>query len=226
MIDDFLAWYLAPWRRIGRAPFNTAVVVATIPSMVLSLTGMVEGAKGLLGPLMGLMGGGSGGGTPDLAGMMNGDFGGGNGGGPDPAQLQKALDQLQQGASAPAPHGVAWGDVLDSGIWLALLPLVMMRLRDMGKSGVMLWVFIVLLYAPILMQLAAAFAGDVFGTAQTVAGFVSFVLLAWMCVAKSHREERPADAAYLAPRAPMPPPGGMTGGGNSGKVGPDDAYTP
>ncbi len=81
MWQDFLGWYLAPWRRINRMTFNLVIGVAMIPGLLFSLTGFLGGAGGVLGPAMELMGAGpsaavgrAGGGVPPgmAAQMANG----------------------------------------------------------------------------------------------------------------------------------------------------------
>ena len=51
MLNEALAWYLAPWRKIGRAPFNTVLFVAFLVPFLIAGAGFAgltsEGALSL-----------------------------------------------------------------------------------------------------------------------------------------------------------------------------------
>lgn len=170
-MHDFLHWYLAPWSRIGRAGFNAVWVVASIPSLLAMLFGIGEVAGGGMQPLM------------DVLGLRDGFMGG------DPVVVQAALLNLHQQVATPAEvaKGVDWMWWLDSACWVALLPLVMMRLRDMGvKNGTTLWVWVGVFYAPTVMQwIQAALMIEVGMLFNVVLGVAGFGVMAWLCVAPS-----------------------------------------
>lgn len=174
-----LSWYLSPWRRIGRGTFNLVLAVAAVPSLLLGVWGMVDGVGGLLAPLAGML---------DASRSLQ--QGVGAAGGPDAGLLGDALRHMQGlggNSGAPAPvASLAWAELLDLTIWLALLPLMQMRLRDMGVVARNIWPLTAVLYAGLLADDAKALVGvDLLAGWGWLAGFVGFVLLAWMTVAKS-----------------------------------------
>lgn len=177
MLNEFFAWYMAPWRRIGRAPFNTVVALASVPSMLLGVMGMAQGAGGMLGPLGDMMNAGQ-----SLQNAVDGA--------PptDVHALEQALNHMQNAGTGmqQAPgfsFNTGW---LDTAIWLALIPLVHMRLRDVGVKPKNVWVWTALLYAGMLMSLVDDVAGqDIFGWWATLAGLVNLVGLGWLCLAPS-----------------------------------------
>lgn len=200
MVNGFLDWYLSPWRRINRAVFNIVLFAATLPGFLLSVLGLTNGAGGVLGSMMDMMNA-----AKSLGAMPE-----------DPTALQSALENMQkagqgfEGASSTTQavaHGLPWDTIVDGTIWLVLLPLVMMRLRDMGKGRRTVLVFTVLVYMGVVMDLWVDVGlPDWFGGWKTAADVVSFVIVLWLCVAPTKARER-VD--------PMTAPGG------SGMVRPD-----
>lgn len=183
-IEQWLAWYLAPWRRMGRGPFNTVLAVAAIPSMLLGVWGLVDGVGGILSPLTQMM---------DAGRSLQQGVGGA---GVDAGALGEAMRQMQGAGEGLASGGdgaggFAWAELLDLAIWLALLPLMQMRLRDMGVAPKNVWVWTAILYAGMVVSDVQALTGvNLFGGWSWLVGVVGFVLLGWMTVAKSRPREQ------------------------------------
>lgn len=183
-MNELLTWYLAPWRRVGRATFNTVIALASVPSLLLMLLGLAGSAGGVLGPFTDLLGASQG-----LQTAL-----GGAGAPPDAQGLQQALQHMQ-GLSNPPPTSATppssnlglWMDML---IWLALIPLVAMRLRDVGIKSNNILIGLVAVYAGMLMDFTTHLTSThLFGWVGTVAGLVGFITLAWLCMAPSKARE-------------------------------------
>lgn len=184
MVRVFLDWYLSPWRRVNRAVFNVVLFAATLPGLVLSVMGFTSGAGGVLGSLMDMMNA-----AKNLGAVPE-----------DPTALQRALETMQragQGFEAVgAEHAAAaaelpWDTIVNGAIWLVMLPLVMMRLRDMGKGQRAVLVITVLVYVGVVMDLWVDVGlPDWFGGWKTAADVVGFIIVMWLCVAPTKARER------------------------------------
>jgi hypothetical protein len=183
-VQAFLNWYLSPWQRVNRMVFNVVLFAASLPGLLLSVAGFTNGAGGVLGSLMDMMAA-----AKNLGALPE-----------DPAGLQSALENMQkagQGFEAAGAErvvqavGLPWDTLVDGAIWLVLLPLVMMRLRDMGRKQRMVLVFTVFIYLGVVMDLWVDVGlPDLFGGWKTLADVVGFVLIGWLCVAPSKARER------------------------------------
>jgi hypothetical protein len=144
------------------------------------------GGGGVLGPVTELMGNPS-----SLQQAMDGTA-------PpaDAHKLELALQQMQNAASAPATPEAGTGllGLVDPLIWLALMPLVHMRLRDMGVSSNMIWWWTAAVYLGMAMDAVEKGLGTpLFGWWSTVAGVVGFITLGWICLAPSKAREVTAE---------------------------------
>ncbi len=74
-------------------------------------------------------------------------------------------------------------------ILLGLIPLVLMRLRDMGQTGTMMWIFLGLAYASIASDFAGMVGVDT-GTVGMLAGVAGLFMWLWMSMAPTQRMER------------------------------------
>ncbi len=106
---SFLDWYLAPWRRISRGGFATALTLVTLPGLFVMIFGWGGSAGHYLSPLLDMMAGG------------------------DPLVALNGL--MAAGTGAEPAFTVDWTGVMNSLLLLALVPLCRMRLRDMGWYG-------------------------------------------------------------------------------------------
>ncbi len=113
MLAEYLSELLQPWRRVSRAEFGAALGVASVPGLVLMVTGFIEGGSGLLGPLATLAQGG-GGATSAQA-----------------ATLENALTQLSTSAPVAAFEPTS---LINPLVLLALTPFCRGRLNDMGYT--------------------------------------------------------------------------------------------
>lgn len=130
-LQAFLAWYLAPWRRIGRKEFAIALTVATVPGLILMVVGLGDSAGHFFGPLMNLANMGQGmdaavnsGDVAALQGHMN-----------SMGNSFSSFGNLLGGGQAEQAFHVDWSGAFNNVLLLALLPLTRMRLRDMGWFG-------------------------------------------------------------------------------------------
>ncbi len=140
MIQEFLSWYLAPWRRIGRKEFGIGLTVATLPGFLLILLGIGSGAGSFIAPLMDLTT------LSQPVGNMELER--------HPVDVSVGTEQLKNVGFAPqihnpfrsqpevsaptvpeAPRAFDWSGLISGLCLLLIVPLVRMRLRDMGWFG-------------------------------------------------------------------------------------------
>jgi hypothetical protein len=169
---EFVNWYLAPWRKIGRAPFNTILGLAAVPGLVLWGLGFGESMSGLAGIFSGAADAGQ-----QLQNLH-----------PDTPQMTNMVNSLLTG-TPPGPGGGGgfdWSGVgawVDGLIWLALVPLVRMRVRDLGyRRGWSHWGWLGAVYAGTVLDLLSKFGVPGLEGLATAGAVVSFVLLAVLCV--------------------------------------------
>jgi uncharacterized membrane protein YhaH (DUF805 family) len=105
------------------------------------------------------------------------------------------------GSGAEAAASFDWSVVANITLMLLLIPLVRMRLRDIGWSDT-LWhgLGLVLVYAAVVSQFMGLVGLGNLGMAATVA---QFAMLAVLCVKASV----PAQRSYQAPSPPPPSQG-------------------
>lgn len=118
VLTTFLAWYLAPWRRLDRKGFGVALLVVSLPSL-LGIFTMAEGAGGFIGPMM------------DIVMAIKGLSAGGDAMG----ALETAQHAMSGMTGGEAAGGISWFALLNNLLLLGLFPLCRMRLRDMGYAG-------------------------------------------------------------------------------------------
>ncbi|RYG59077.1 MAG: hypothetical protein EON60_11520 [Alphaproteobacteria bacterium] len=159
---DFLNWYMAPWRRIGRKEYGIGLTLATLPGLFMMVFGWGSSAGSFLAPLQGLMSGGG-----------------------DPEAMLQGLQALQNGGDAAAAgFTIDWSGVVNGLLLLALVPLGRMRLRDMGWFG---WQEIVLTVAfniSVVGGLILALTGYDVVPMGMLWSIVNFVGYGWMTFAK------------------------------------------
>lgn len=162
-VRDFLGWYLAPWRRIGRKEFGIGLTLATLPGLFLMVFGWGSSAGSYLAPLQSLLSGGG-----------------------DPEALLQGLSGLE-GALAgggEAAFTIDWTGVVNGLLLLALVPLGRMRLRDMGWFG---WHEIVLTVAfnvSVVGGLVLSLTGYDVVPMGMLWSIINFVGYGWMTFAK------------------------------------------
>lgn len=199
-LQEFLAWYLAPWRRIGRKPFNIALFVATIPGLIFMVVGFGNSAGNFLEPLMNLTN------ISQPVGNMELEH--------DAAdrsigteqlrqvgfapQMTSPLDKLKKPAPTPVQQPVSrgwdidWSGIFNSLCLLAMIPISRMRLRDMGYFG---WqeVFLTVVFnVSVVEGLIQALSGwDISGYLPlgSLWGFINFMGYAWLSMAKGKARE-------------------------------------
>ncbi|MCP5405540.1 MAG: hypothetical protein H6922_04900 [Pseudomonadaceae bacterium] len=200
-MNDWLAWYVAARGRVGRGVFNWVLVAASVPGLLFGVYGMADSAGGLLAPLLGLLDAGQ----SLQQGVGNGGL--------DPYALGDAMRQMQSAGEGFAAAGevggpsFAWAELVDMLIWLALVPLMLMRLRDAGVREARLWWWLVFMYAGMLMADVEAMAdANLFGWWDWPLGFVGMLVLGWLTIAHSRERKQ----------------GGVTGDAASAKVRLDD----
>lgn len=184
LISDFLAWYLAPWRRISRWEFGVALMVATVPGLLLSLIGLGNSVGSFIEPFMGLFSAGQ----SLQSAVGNGDI----------SSLSHSLGTFSAlampAAPAPTSHGIDWSSFINTVLLLATVPLCRMRLRDMGYKGHSEIALTGILNISVLNNLIVILTGWHLLPLETLFGVCNFAGYIWLCAAKSK------------PRAPRPPP--------------------
>lgn len=187
-IQEFLSWYLAPWRRLGRKEFGIALVVVALPGFILMVVGFGNSASHFLGPLLSI---GDMAGNPDE--MLK--------------QAQGMSDSLK-GMMGTGPQGepfhVDWSGILNNGLLLLLLPLTRMRLRDMGWFGPKELAMTVVLNLSVADSLLYSVCGVSILPWSTVFGLVNFVGYLWLSMAKGKAYVSPSERTdyTVSPTAP------------------------
>lgn len=183
-LEDFLSWYLAPWRRIDRKTFGIALTIATIPGIIIMIAGWGSSGGSFLDPIMGLMGHGGGTDQQVTGAMSNAD-------------LQLTVEKMRgtltgTGGAVAATKAVAfsidWSGILNGLCLLAMVPLGRMRLRDMGWFGWQENVLTVLFNLSVVEGLIQSMTGWDVLPYGNLWGFLNFAGYAWLSLAKGqHR---------------------------------------
>jgi hypothetical protein len=197
-------WYIAPWRRIGRPAFGTALAVASIPTLLFMLLGWADLGSSWLSPFGSLTG------LSDLSNPQNleSNLGALNGLGagalPSIPGLTTLPEALGGAAATPPPAPVApiapiapvtppaapthylatLGAILTNLSQLLLIPLCRMRLLDMGHPPRRALVLSVIISLSSLSNLLAA-VGLPQLPASTLLAILNFLGYFWLCVAGS-----------------------------------------
>lgn len=166
-LQDFLEWYLAPWRRIDRKGFGIALLIVSVPSLLAVFT-LAEGAGGFIGPML------------DVVGALKGIGDGGDAMG----ALETVQNSMSGVSGGNAQGGIAWMAVVNNLLLLGLFPVCRMRLRDMGLSGRQELGWAIVLNISVVDALAAAFVGEgvlPFGWLWTLLNFGGYL---WLSMAR------------------------------------------
>ncbi len=192
-IRTFLGWYLNPRGRIKRFGFNIAIFLAFLPMLVLQINqGMVfvEKVSTNVAPLMDVVK------SLHLLDSTTGDLATGM---THQKSLQNTLKGLQNigeifEEKAKNSFYVLWVDIIVFLTYIALLPIVQMRLRDMGKvKKGSLYFWTALIYAGVVTTMLKTFGFSPFGIFSPLLILVSFISLAWLSMAKGQRYILPSD---------------------------------
>ncbi len=155
-----MRWYTAPWRTTGRKEFGIGLTLVTLPGLFLMVFGWGNTMGSYLAPVMGVLADGI-----------------------SPEALMQGMAALQSDA-APAGFTIDWTGVVNGLLLLALIPLVRMRLRDMGWFG---WREVVLT-AVLNVSVAAGVVYSLTGYDLLPLGFmwgvINFAGYAWLMLAK------------------------------------------
>ena len=165
MIAEYLAAVWAPWRRVNRTEFNLALLLLSLPGLLLSVFGGMDSAAGLFGTLGNLsnaMQGG--GGVGDLEAMH---------------RMVSSLNSTVAGAAAPAATAVAAplniGALLGNVLLFLALPFVRGRLLDIGYGSRTAMVGALLIQLSVLDGVLAVFGGKGLLPLGWVFGLLTFV---------------------------------------------------
>ena len=117
-LRTFLDWYVTPWRRIDRTGFGIALLIVSLPSLIMAFA-MARNVGGYVGPML------------DILFALKGLGAGGDVGG--------ALDTMNNAMGALERREKTayfdWLGLVNNLLLLGLFPLCRMRLRDMGQTG-------------------------------------------------------------------------------------------
>lgn len=180
-LRHFLFWYLGGYSRLDRKHFNIIVALAFLPATVMMVSQWLNKAQDVSQKW-----------DPMLREMGRNLGQSASGGMPDAASTQAAVEAFM--GSIQGDDGIAWASVVSLLTFIALLPIVQMRLRDMGKrNGQQMWLWTAAIYAGSAVQLLDM-AKISLGALGWLAGGVSFVLLAWICIARGKPVPKPMPA--------------------------------
>lgn len=109
----------------------------------------------------------------------------------------QSLEKASVGIQDEPKKGVDFGNLLNFLIYLALIPIVMMRLRDLGKWGNTLYVYTGVVYSGIAIESTKSLLHIQFPMLLSAsAGILSFIMISWLCMGGSkvrpseiHRED-------------------------------------
>ena len=194
-LSQFLAWYLSPFTRMGRGRFNIIFFIALLPPLLIKVVAFQEKAQEVMTTGQGSM---------QMVQNILGSVSNPTYGGDDADSVRSIQEQRQTmnnlvGASGlldigqqPRKHikekdTTPWADILSFVILMSLIPLVQMRLRDVGKGGeTELWVFTGLIYIAVLFDGLKTILGiSMPGFISMIAAGLSFVVLGWLCMKAS-----------------------------------------
>tara|TARA_R110000868_G_scaffold218576_1_gene468886 strand:- start:29074 stop:29724 length:651 start_codon:yes stop_codon:yes gene_type:complete len=192
-INQFLNWYLGERTRMKRGLFNVVFFVAFIPVLFVKMNsgmaGMMEEAQ-QYAPLISA-----------AEEMMDG-------GEVDTYNIEETLNHSKQtrditrqlmrdlGMNAPTAqsqnlekkHGIKWGALLNILVFIALIPIIQMRLRDLNKWGQTNLVYVGLVYTGIANDaLKDLFAIELPTFISASLGILTFVLVSWLCMSNSKK---------------------------------------
>lgn len=219
-IDNFLSWYLGARTVIGRGVFNIVFFLASLPIFLMQLEGFTEKMSGTAAQGQGLS---------SLVGQVLGGAGQSSGMpmNIDAQQLlnnpQKLLQDLQQnrnnmqnivhsgeqfldGFSAPEKGGSSLDKYLSFAIYLLMIPVVRMRIRDGGYFyGAGHFVILMAAYAAPLLDMFSTLGFLSLDTmANVLAQVFSFFAFMWLC-AKGTERRRAMKDRYLPGDSPDDP---------------------
>jgi hypothetical protein len=191
-MDELLNWYLAPWRKIGRGPFNIILLAVSIPGFLFSVMGWGSGVGGLAGMFGSLM---------DMGQQFQ------HADGSLTSSMNTLLGMTSPAPAVPAASSVNWGGIgnwVNNLLFLACIPIARMRLRDLGyaNSGVGQWVWLVLLFAGTVVDILYSVGVPGLGSLDTWTSVTAFVGLAVLCAKSAPPKERDEDHFIYTP-----PPG-------------------
>lgn len=196
-LERILAWYLNPFVRMKRGLFNVVIFVVMIPAFFLP-----DGGQGMMATVQGLMGGS----VPsasmhqphsdqsiegtlreiedartrarslDVGSLYDTDNG-----------YDDSNDVVSSHKKTSKPKPFNWAGFYNFLLFLGLFQVFRMRLRDMGKIDIsdQAW-FLAPIYLAVFCDfLSSVLKIDVPFMLGGVFGFLSFIILGWICMAPS-----------------------------------------
>lgn len=178
--EKFLNWYLGTRTRISRLWFNVIFFCAFIPVLALQFMNFQEIAMETADAMLGLQKSVEGiqlNGLDEAGSMID--------------QIQNTRDAaskfidvtgLGSASGIKADKGLDIANILQLLILMALVPIIQMRLRDVGKTEIAeLWVYSILIYFAVILDIAKVFYIDVPAYITAPAALISFFTVAWLC---------------------------------------------
>lgn len=197
-IERFLGWYLNPLSRMKRGFFNILVFALMLPPFFLP-----DGGTGIMSSVESLMGGSLTQMTDPLGARKEKSVAEIVKEAEDARASARQLDvsslydsygrirpeaeRAQSEEEKVHEHGFNWAGIYNLLMFAALFQILRMRLRDMGKIDFSEQVWML---APIYLAALFDFMGSFLGidlpfVLTGLTGFVSFILLGWVCMAPS-----------------------------------------
>jgi hypothetical protein len=200
-LQVFLNWYLSPRTRMKRGLFNVVFFLAFIPVLYVKFMDMTESTSqkaDQYAPMMSMLKSG-------LSGEQNLDA-------TDIQGILKRSEQTRENTrdlmevfdfqsfqnpnleepTSKSKKKTGLGEILNFLIYLGLIPIVMMRLRDLGKWENSCYIYTGLVYGGIALDSLKSLLGMSFPLWLTsAAGILSFILISWLCMGNT--KIRPKD---------------------------------
>lgn len=218
--NAFLQWYLNPRGRITRKTFNTIAGVLFLIVIAFAYPELKESAE----TMQKSMGMGMSAGMYDrqnrssnqpelpegLQGLSQGDImaklqqmqNGDEQAQKDLMNLVKMVDDNEDASS------FSWAYFMNDLITLLMLPLVMMRLRDMGRTEDSIKKLTIWMYLFMITDFLGYVGIDVTAFIEVPINIISLVLFSWICMAKSEEYIPPSQRVQVPQEAKpsMPDP--------------------
>lgn len=213
-IETFIKWYFGERTRLKRGMFNVIFFLAFIPVLFVKFNEMTEKAvnkSDQYAPVMNMLKSTLEGGghidARDVEGVLRRSEN-------TRETTRDLMDEFdfeslgETSAVSSKNDNPSLGDGLNFLIYLVLVPIVMMRLRDLGKWNEQLYIFTGLVYSGVIVDAGKSLLSMSFPLwLSGLAGVISFVLISWLCMAagKKRRTDVYQSDTYMPGDSPDDP---------------------
>jgi uncharacterized membrane protein YhaH (DUF805 family) len=223
--DRLVAWYLNPLTRISRGAFNVLILLLTLPVFwikmqggVETLTGKVQQIAPVIENARGMSTSGGNIGSMDIESILRShektraiaqefvatmqDDGSGNSNAESMRRQAGEFDlDTDYSIDTPSDRFVLKDlvKVLNVAIYVFLIPIMFMRMRDMGlRSNVSMWVTIAAVYGTFAADALSMFnILEVGFVLNAMLAVLSFFIFMWLCTHKTKKMEEAPHKNYM-----------------------------